>query len=103
MQQTNQSPEKEKSPQTKHQNFIDEDNKLLESNVSESLDDEIYKEHYDQQKAMMQQNQQFQRNLLVPPIDLAGNTKALKKSQNSISRRKSPKHYKHYSEDIRNK
>ena len=38
----------------------------------------------------------------MPPIDLAGNNKALKKSQGSISRKKSPKHYKHYSEDIRN-
>jgi len=48
MQQSSKGEQKEKSPETKHQNFIDEDNKLLESNVSESLDDELYKEHYDQ-------------------------------------------------------
>ena len=39
---------------TKHQNFIEDDNKLHESNVSESLDDEMYKEHYNQQRALMQ-------------------------------------------------
>lgn len=53
------TPSKERSAEPKHQNFIEEENKLLESNVSESLDEEIYKEHYDRQKTVMQQNQQF--------------------------------------------
>lgn len=46
---------------------------MQESLVSESLDEEIYREHY--QNVMKQKNEGeksggFQRNLLVPPIDL---------------------------------
>jgi hypothetical protein len=78
-------------PPLKTQNFIDDEPKLQESLVSESLDEEIYREHY--QNVMKQKNEGeksgFQRNLLVPPIDLNNHGKT------SGSRgKKSPKNQK---------
>ena len=95
-------------PPPKTQNFIDDDNfndtlardrdvpKLQESLVSESLDEEIYREHYQnvmKQKNEGEKNGGFQRNLLVPPIDLNHGKHAVARSK------KSPKSQRQYQED----
>jgi hypothetical protein len=64
--------------------------------VSESLDEEIYKEHYSQQQAA---TQKFQRNLKVPPIDFSAGSTKYKNQSSSLKQKKSPKHQKHFSED----
>lgn len=84
-------------PPPKTQNFIDDEPKLQESLVSESLDEEIYREHY--QNVMKQKNEGerssgFQRNLLVPPIDLNNHGKPA-----GSRSKKSPKNQKQYTED----
>ena len=77
------------------QNFFQEEQKLHESTVSESLDEEILAQHYAKHQYQTEQLP-FQRNLKVPPINLS--TSLARKHM----KRKSPKHQKHYSEDINN-